>query len=78
MRAALSEVGWHNYSLFLHSNGMLVGYLETPDFQKAITAMKNHPVNERWQREMAVFFESSSGEGADDQMIPLEEIFHLD
>jgi L-rhamnose mutarotase len=78
MLVALSEAGWHNYSLFLHPNGVLVGYLETVNFMNAIAAMKKHSVNERWQREMAVFFESSSAEGADDQMIPLEEVFHLD
>jgi L-rhamnose mutarotase len=40
--------------------------------------MKNHPVNARWQAEMAPFFESLSGAGADDSMFPLEEVFHLD
>jgi L-rhamnose mutarotase len=39
--------------------------------------MKNHPVNARWQSEMTTYFESLSGNGPDDNMFPLEEIFHL-
>lgn len=77
MLHALRETGWHNYSLFLRPDGLLVGYLETDDFQKACAAMKNHPVNARWQAEMAPFFESNDGRAADDNMFPLEEVFHL-
>jgi L-rhamnose mutarotase len=40
--------------------------------------MKIEPVNERWQIEMSPFFESLDGGGADDNMFPLEEVFHLD
>jgi L-rhamnose mutarotase len=36
MRAALTKHGWHNYSLFLGSDGLLVGYVETPDFDRAV------------------------------------------
>jgi L-rhamnose mutarotase len=78
MRAALSATGWHNYSIFLRPDGLIVGYLETDNFEKACADMKNHPVNARWQAEMTPFFESLSGDGADDSMFPLEEIFHLD
>jgi L-rhamnose mutarotase len=77
MLAALREAGWHNYSMFLRPDGLLVGYLEASSFQEAILEMKKHAVNERWQKEMAQFFESSKGEKPDDQMWPLEEIFHL-
>lgn len=78
MLAALSESGWYNYSLFLREDGLLVGYLETNDFEQARAKMKLHPVNAEWQAEMAPFFESLAGDGADDQMTPLEEVFHLD
>ncbi len=53
MLQALRETGWHNYSLFLREDGMLVGYLETPDFQAALAGMEQREVNERWQRTMA-------------------------
>jgi L-rhamnose mutarotase len=78
MLAALRETGWHNYSLFLRSDGLLVGYLEADDFDQCVARMKEHPVNARWQAEMAPFFESLPSGGADDNMAPLEEVFHLD
>jgi L-rhamnose mutarotase len=78
MLAALRETGWRNYSLFLRPDGLLVGYLEADDFNLCVARMKEHPVNARWQTEMAPFFESLSVGGADDNMAPLEEVFHLD
>ena len=30
MLQALREAGWHNYSLFLRDDGLLIGYVETP------------------------------------------------
>ncbi|GAH08549.1 unnamed protein product, partial [marine sediment metagenome] len=39
MLQALRETGWHNYSLFIHADGLLVGYLETEDFEKALAGM---------------------------------------
>jgi L-rhamnose mutarotase len=78
MLQALSETGWRNYSIFLQPGGLLVGYLETDDFQKCTAAMKEHPVNARWQAEMAEYFESLGDKAVDDNMFPLEEVFHLD
>ncbi|RAJ56542.1 L-rhamnose mutarotase [Streptomyces sp. Amel2xB2] len=78
MRAALTECGWRNYSLFLRDDGLLVGYLETEDFAAAQAAMEEREVNSRWQREMAPYFESLDGGTPDEAMRPLTEIFHLD
>jgi len=78
MLAALRETGWHNYSLFLRSDGMLVGYLETDDFDGARVGMASREVNERWQREMKDFFVQPQGLLPDQAMQPLEEAFHLD
>jgi L-rhamnose mutarotase len=78
MLAALHETGWHDYSLFLRDDGLLVGYLETPDFDAAIARMGEKEVNARWQSEMRDFFEDPGGRPADRQMMPLEEVFHLD
>ena len=77
MLQALRETGWQNYSLFLRPDGLLFGYLETPDFERAREEMAKRDVNDRWQREMAPFFESLSGR-PDEAMQPLEEVFHLD
>jgi L-rhamnose mutarotase len=72
MRAALSATGWSNYSLFLRPDGLLIGYLETEDFEAAKRAMEETDVNARWQAEMAPLF--------DDELTfeRLEEVFHLD
>jgi L-rhamnose mutarotase len=77
MLAALSEAGWHNYSLFLAADGLLVGYLETDDFDLALERMKQTDVNGRWQAEMASFFVEMGDGKADDNMMRLEEVFHL-
>lgn len=77
MRDALTAAGWGNYSLFLREDGLLVGYLETDDFEQARAAMDATEVNARWQREMAQFFDLR-GIAPDAAMVPLPEIFHLD
>ncbi|MCF3129685.1 L-rhamnose mutarotase [Streptomyces olivochromogenes] len=75
--AELSATGWHNYSLFLREDGLLVGYLETEDFAAALSGMEATDVNARWQAEMAPFFESPDGDRPDRAMKPLTEVFHL-
>jgi L-rhamnose mutarotase len=77
MRDALRESGWGNYSLFLDDDGLLVGYLETDDFDAAVRAMEATDVNARWQAEMAEFFELPSGERPDTGLKRLDEVFHL-
>ncbi|MFD0903482.1 L-rhamnose mutarotase [Actinomadura sediminis] len=76
MQDALRESGWHNYSLFLREDGLLVGYLETDDFEAAQERMARTDVNTRWQAEMAPFFEDLDGR-PDEGMRPLQEVFHL-
>jgi L-rhamnose mutarotase len=74
---ALCKTGWHNYSLFLRSDGLLVGYLETPDFERARAGMAGLAINKRWQEEMADFFVRPEGLLPDQAMKPLEEVFHI-
>ncbi|HEX2528028.1 MAG TPA: L-rhamnose mutarotase [Geminicoccus sp.] len=77
MLDALSRTGWRNYSLFLREDGLLVGYLETDDFQAALAGMAATEVNTRWQATMQPFFEALDGRRPDEGMVPLEEVFHL-
>jgi L-rhamnose mutarotase len=77
MLSALRETGWNNYSLFLRAYGLLVGCLETEDFERARAGMAGREVNERWQREMAGFFVQPADVLPDRAMEPLEEVFHL-
>jgi L-rhamnose mutarotase len=75
MLAALRETGWSNYSLFLRDDGLLVGYLETEDFEAAQRGTQARDVNARWQAEMAEFFESCRPDHAFER---LDEVFHLE
>ena len=72
MLDALSKAGWSNYSLFLRPDGLLIGYLETADFEAATAAMDATDINARWQADMAPFFSE------DLSFERLEEVFHLD
>ena len=80
MLDALSRTGWRNYSLFLRTDGLRVGYLETDDFAAAQAAMEREEVNVRWQADMAPFFAppSAAPDGRDaPDFERLEEVFHL-
>jgi L-rhamnose mutarotase len=77
MRAALTKHGWHNYSLFLGQDGLLVGYVETDDFEKSVAGMQSEEVNARWQATMKPFFETLKSGAADTSLITLEQVFYL-
>ena len=77
MLAALREAGWHNYSLFLGGDGLLVGYVECDDFDAVRARMALTEVNARWQAEMATLF-ADSGQAPDEGFQVLEEVFNLD
>jgi L-rhamnose mutarotase len=79
MLDALRETGWHNYSLFLRDDGLMVGYFETPDLAAARAGMASREVNDLWQAEMAPYFAELEGEKRpDESFLQLEEVFHLD
>ena len=79
MLEALKATGWHNYSLFMREDGLLLGYFETPEsLEAAQAAMREREVNARWQEMMSSFFEIPPGAHPDQMLIPLEEVFHLD
>lgn len=79
MLTALTRHGWHNYSLFMRSDGLLFGYVEVPDsFQMVLAGMAMEEVNTRWQAFMAPYFENVGGRRPDENMRELKEVFHLD
>ena len=78
MLEALSATGWRNYSLFLSPGGMLIGYLETDDFEAALRGMEQTDVNARWQAEMGEFFQDLEGRRPDEGLLVLDEVFHLE
>jgi L-rhamnose mutarotase len=77
MLAALHETGWRNYSLFIADDNLIVGYLESDDFEASVRAMAATDVNARWQAEIAPFFELG-GRRPDEGFVLLDEYFHLD
>jgi L-rhamnose mutarotase len=77
MLRALASTGWHNYSLFLRPDGLLIGYLETDDLAASLAGMAATDVNARWQAEMAPLFADLEG-APDEGFVRLTEIFHLD
>ncbi len=78
MLTALKATGWNNYSIFLDASGMLVGYLETDDYEKAQAAMAATDINARWQASMAPYFEDLDGAGPDERTRVLPLIFQLE
>ncbi len=79
MQEALRRNGWHNYSLFMRDDGLLFGYFETPEsLQAAQAGMSKEEINDRWQTEMASFFENIGGKHADEGMVELEQVFYLE
>ena len=78
MLEALASAGWHNYSLFLREDGLLIGYFETPDLQAALAGMDATEVNARWQAEMAELFVELGDARPDTGFRRLAEVFHLE
>lgn len=78
MLRALNESGWHNYSLFLRPDGLLIGYFETESLEAAQAAMDSTEVNSRWQSEMAEFFEDLEDARPDTGFLELVEVFNLE
>jgi len=77
MLQALKAAGWNNYSLFLREDGLLIGYLETPDLAAAQEAMAATGVNARWQAQMGEFFVDLDG-APDSGFLQLTEVFNLE
>ncbi|MGV8877260.1 MAG: L-rhamnose mutarotase [Rhodoglobus sp.] len=77
MLEALASTGWHNYSLFLRPDGLLIGYVESDDLALAQRAMAETDVNARWQAIMQDHFVDLTG-APDEGFISLIEVFNLD
>jgi L-rhamnose mutarotase len=77
MLRALYDTGWHDYSLFLDTDGTLIGYFETPSLERALAGMSDREVNARWQAEMAEFFVELDAP-PDEGFVQLAEVFQLE
>jgi L-rhamnose mutarotase len=72
---ALADAGWRNYSLFLRDDGLLIGYVEADDLERAQARVAATEVNTRWQAAMAELFASEGPPDEAWELIP--EVFNL-
>ena len=77
MLRALDQSGWRNYSLFLDTDGTLIGYFETESHEAALAAMARQEVNAQWQALMAEYFVGING-AADEEIVAIDEVFNLE
>jgi L-rhamnose mutarotase len=61
------ETGWHNVLVIPEGDGLLVSYVETPNFDRALAEMNLKEVNHRWQGEMRGFLGDPEGRPPDRQ-----------
>ncbi|MGJ9374142.1 L-rhamnose mutarotase [Nesterenkonia sp. CF4.4] len=78
MLQALKRSGWHNYSLFLREDGLLIGYVEVESLAVAQAAMDAEDINAAWQEQMGEFFVDLEGARPDTGFLELQEVFHLE
>ena len=78
MLKALSDSGIRNYSLFLHPDGLLVGYFEAENPKESLRKLGETEANRRWQELMSPYFESGSGDMEKGELEWLEQIFYLE
>lgn len=72
----LKDSGWHNYSLFLSPDGMLIGYVESDDLDEAQAKVAATEINAKWQKEMSKLFASEGS--PDEAWRRLELVFNLE
>jgi len=76
--SAIRAAGWTHHSVFLAADGLLVGYLETPDFELAYSRACAAGVYKRWQSELAAFLETSELGETQQNLVPMDEVFFVE
>ncbi|HAM27320.1 MAG TPA: L-rhamnose mutarotase [Microbacteriaceae bacterium] len=78
MLLEIAASGRHNYSLFLRSDGLLIGYFETDDLTASQAYLETSAVAADWERDMGAFFDDLEGGRPDQGFDRLYEVFNLD
>lgn len=75
--AELTDAGRRNYSIFLSSDGLLIGYYETDDDEADRVRLSDSQVMSRWKQRMDRFFVQPDGQDhrASGTLV---EVFNLD
>jgi L-rhamnose mutarotase len=74
--AKLKEVGISDYSIFRRDQDLFL-VMRVKDFDAAWDALAKDPVNQRWQAEMAKYFEPVPDLGAHERFALMKEVFYL-
>nr|WP_277348828.1 L-rhamnose mutarotase [Microbacterium sp. CFH 90308] len=78
MLEALRDSGYRNYSIFVDESGLIVGYLETDDFEATLAAMSATEVNAAWGRHIGDMFLPVDDARPVGRVVPLRQAFDLD
>jgi len=74
--AKLKQVGISEYSIFRRDQDLFL-YMHADDFEKAWDELDRDPVNQRWQQFMSQYFEPVTGQGPDERLVNMKEVFYL-
>lgn len=75
---AIRDAGLRNYSIFFRKDGTLFAYVESDDFEKAMSELGKTEVNARWQKFMDKYFIKTDPSVLGPEIEIIEEVFHLD
>jgi L-rhamnose mutarotase len=75
--AKLKEVGISDYSIFRRGQELTL-VMRVSDFENAWQALDKDPVNLRWQKEMAKYFEPVPDLQPGERFAMLKEVFYLE
>ena len=78
MLQAIADAGRRNYSIFLRSDGLLIGYYETDDEAASAAALAADPRTAAWEAESTGFMVDLGGARPDQSALTLREVFNLD
>jgi L-rhamnose mutarotase len=76
MLALLKRAGIREYSIF-RQDQLLFLYLRVEDFEQAWSKVEHDPVNQRWQAEMAQFFEPVAELRSGERFPMMQEVFYM-
>ena len=75
--AEIKDAGISQYSIFRRGQELFL-FMHVDDFDKAWDRLAQGPANQRWQKEMARFFEPVPGQTPGERFAMMKEIFYLD
>jgi len=75
--AKIKEAGISKYSIFRRGQDLFL-FLHVEDFDHAWDQLAADPVNQRWQKEMARFFEPVPDQKPGERFAMMEEVFYLE